>query len=215
MSKDDRITLMVKQQLESRGITDQRLLDAMRKIERHLFVNKRDEVFAYDDRPLQIGSGQTISQPYMVAIMTEILDLKGEERIIEIGTGSGYQTAILAELGKEVFTIERIDVLLNRAKKILINLNYNNIEFKVGDGTIGWKEKAPFDRIIITAAAPNIPEMLFDQLAVGGRMVVPVGKRFHQDLKLIVRMQDGEQKVMSRGGCLFVPLIGEDGWQND
>ena len=206
---------MVKQQLESRGITDQRLLDAMRKIERHLFVNKRDEVFAYDDRPLQIGSGQTISQPYMVAIMTEILDLKGEERIIEIGTGSGYQTAILAELGKEVFTIERIDVLLNRAKKILINLNYNNIEFKVGDGTIGWKEKAPFDRIIITAAAPNIPEMLFDQLAVGGRMVVPVGKRFHQDLKLIVRMQDGEQMVMSRGGCLFVPLIGEDGWQND
>jgi len=209
---DERLPIMIKQQLKQRGIVDERVLAAMSKIERHLFVNKSDVDLAYDDRPLGIGCGQTISQPLMVAIMTETLALKGDESILEIGTGSGYQTAILAELAKEVFTIERVKPLQQKAKTVLKELNYNNIQYKVGDGTIGWEDKAPFDRIVVTAAAPETPLRLFSQLGIGGRMVVPVGVRYSQELKLILKMEDGEMKVMDRGGCIFVPLIGEEGW---
>ena len=209
---DERLSVMVKQQLKQRGIIDERALSAMSKIERHLFVNKSDVDLAYDDRPLGIGCGQTISQPLMVAIMTEILALKGDETILEIGTGSGYQTAILAELVKEVYTIERMKPLQRKAKAVLKELNYSNIHYKVGDGTIGWTEKAPFDSIIVTAAAPEIPLSLFNQLAVGGRMVVPVGVRYSQELKLILKLEDGEMSVIDRGACIFVPLIGEEGW---
>lgn len=203
---------MVKQQLKQRGIVDERVLSAMSKVERHLFVNKSDIDVAYDDRPLVIGCGQTISQPLMVAIMTETLALEGNEKILEIGTGSGYQTAILAELGKEVYTIERISSLQNDAKNVLKKLNYNNIFFKVCDGTIGWDEKAPFNRIIVTAAAPEIPLRLFNQLTIGGMMAVPVGSRYSQELKLVIKTENGEMKVENRSRCIFVPLIGEEGW---
>ncbi len=215
MTPDDRIDYMVRHQLEARGIGDQRVLSAMRKIERHLFVSEKDDPFAYDDRPLNIGFFQTISQPYIVAYMTQVLELKGDERILEIGTGSGYQTAILAELGKEVFTIERIGALQDKAKEVLKSLNYDNIHYSQGDGSIGWLEHAPFDCIMITAAAPDIPEVLYSQLAPGGRMVVPVGGKLHQNLKLVRKTKNGRRKVESHFGCLFVPLIGEDGWKDD
>jgi len=215
MTPDDRIEYMVRHQLEARGIGDRRVLSAMRKIERHLFVAEKDDPFAYDDRPLNIGFFQTISQPYIVAYMTQVLELKGDERILEIGTGSGYQTAILAELGKEVFTIERIGALQDKAKEVLKRLNYDNIHYSHGDGSIGLLEHAPFDCIMITAAAPDIPDVLYGQLAPGGRMVVPVGGKLHQNLKLVRKTRDGRQKVESHFGCLFVPLIGEDGWKDD
>jgi protein-L-isoaspartate(D-aspartate) O-methyltransferase len=209
---NERLQVMVKQQLKQRGIVDERALSAMSKVERHLFVKKSDIDVAYDDRPLVIGHGQTISQPLMVAIMTEVLALEGNEKILEIGTGSGYQTALLAELGKEVYTIERIASLQDDAKYVLKKLNYSNIWFKVGDGTIGWAEEAPFDRIIVTAAAPEIPQSLFNQLAIGGMMAVPVGVRYMQELKLVLKMENGEMKVENRSRCIFVPLIGEEGW---
>ncbi len=212
---DERLKYMTDMQLKARGISDKRVLTVMGTIERHRFVLDRDYEIAYDDRPLHIGSNQTISQPLMVAIMTEELSLEGEERILEIGTGSGYQTAILSELGKEVFTIERIASLQKRAKKILKRLNYTNIQLKVGDGTIGWQEHAPFDCIIVTAAAPKIPQKLYEQLAIGGRLVVPVGGKFSQDLKRVTKSKDGKMKVENRSRCIFVPLIGEDGWKDD
>lgn len=212
---DERLKYLVDLQLKARGIRDKRVLTVMGTIERHRFVLDRDYEIAYDDRPLHIGSSQTISQPLMVAIMTEELSLKGDEKILEIGTGSGYQTAILAELGKEVFTIERIGSLQRQAKKILKNLKYENIHFKVGDGTVGWEEHAPYDSIIVTAAAPKIPQILYEQLAIGGRMVVPVGVKYAQDLKLVIKLKDGKMKVENRSRCIFVPLIGKEGWKSD
>ena len=207
--------MMVKQQIELRGIINKRVLNAMRSVDRSLYVNPGDDLYAYDDRPLFIGAGQTISQPYMVAIMTDVLDTKDENSVLEIGTGSGYQTAILAEMSRKVYTVERIKSLLESARKRLKKLNYTNIEFKTGDGTLGWQEHAPYDRIIVTAAAPDIPTVLFEQLAIGGRLVIPVGGKFLQELKLVLKDKHGQQKILKHGGCVFVPLIGKHGWKGD
>ena len=203
---------MVEQQIISRGIKDKRVLNAMMKVPRHLFVSKNLMNQAYEDHPLPIGEGQTISQPYIVALMTEALGLKGNEKVLEIGTGCGYQTAILAELCDRVYTIERIPSLSIRAKDALTHLGYDNVEFKVGDGTLGWPEAAPFNGIMVTAASPKIPQPLIDQLAMGGKMVIPVGDRLTQDLLLIERVPEGIKKT-SLGGVRFVDLIGKWGWQ--
>ncbi len=208
----NRREIMIKHQICARDVSSDIVLDAMNKIERHLFVLPKDKGSAYDDRPLGIGDGQTISQPYIVALMTELLELTGSEKILEIGTGSGYQTAILAELGSEVWTIERYESLSIVAEECLDRLGYNNIHFKVGDGTVGWTHKSPFDRIIVTAAAPKIPEILFQQLVTGGKMVVPVGERHLQDLKVISKTKAGQMESVDNCRCIFVPLIGEDGW---
>jgi len=203
---------MVKTQLMPRGIKDERVLNAMKKVPRHLFVNDSIQDRAYDDMALSIGDGQTISQPYMVAVMTELLELRGEEKVLEIGTGSGYQAAILAELAKEVYTIDRITVLAAQAEERFRSLGYNNIHIKVGDGTLGWPEQAPFDRIIITAGCPKIPEPLIEQLSEEGTIVAPVGDFFSQQL-LKVRKSRGRLSEEYHTPCVFVPLIGEYGWR--
>ena len=205
---------MVEGQLRRRGISDQRVLEAMAKIPRHAFVSPEYQASAYEDRPLPIGEGQTISQPYMVAVMTQSLGLKGEERVLEIGTGSGYQTALLAELANAVFTIERIQALIHRAEEILQKLGYENVFFLRGDGTEGWPEKAPFDGIMVTAGAPEIPQTLTSQLAEGGRLVIPVGPRYSQTLYIVTRKgnQFTEEEVT---GCVFVPLVGAHGWKEE
>lgn len=177
---------MVKTQIEARGVKDKAVLEAMRKVERHRFVPSEFEHFAYEDMPLPIGSGQTISQPYIVALMTELLQLKGKEKVLELGTGSGYQAAILAELTKEVYTIEILPELARRAEKLLKDLGYKNIKVKSGDGYLGWPESAPFDAIIVTCAPEKVPQPLIEQLAEGGRMVIPVGEAY-QELKLLVK----------------------------
>lgn len=205
---------MVRNQLVPRGIKDPRVLDAMRKVPRHLFVGSSLEHIAYDDKALPIAAGQTISQPYMVAVMTELLELKGGERVLEIGTGSGYQAAVLAGLAKEVFTIERIDSLGRTAEEIFRSLHYDNIRIKIGDGTLGWPEEAPFDGVIITAASPKIPEPLMEQLAVGGTLVIPVGSRYSQQLLRIRKTRDGIREEYHTP-CVFVPLIGEHGWPDE
>ena len=213
MSHDYRLARerMVKNQLISRGIKDKALLGAMGKIHRHLFVEEALRGEAYNDHPLPIGHKQTISQPYIVALMTQALALTGDEKTLEIGTGSGYQTAILARLSNKVYTIERIRPLMESARSLLIELGYTNILFKSFDGTLGWEEYAPFDAIIITAGAPEIPGPLLDQLADGGRMVIPIGDRFSQELIRVTRKKDRhvEEKL---GGCRFVDLIGVHGW---
>ncbi len=203
---------MVKEQLIRRGIHDERVLNAMRKVPRHLFVPPDLIEEAYNDYPLPIGYGQTISQPYMVALMTEALEIKENDKVLEIGTGSGYQTAILAELCKEVYTIERILPLLERAKEILRKLGYKNIHFRAGDGTLGWPENKPYDAIIVTAGAPKIPQPLLDQLAEGGRLVIPIGDRFSQELIKVTKLE-GEFIRENLGGCRFVDLIGIHGWK--
>jgi protein-L-isoaspartate(D-aspartate) O-methyltransferase len=202
---------MVKEQLIARGIRDERLLQAMGKIPRHLFIEEALTGEAYNDHPVPIGEKQTISQPYIVALMTEALELKGDESTLEIGTGSGYQTSILAELSSRVYTIERIKSLLVNARKLLAQLGYDNILFKAFDGTLGWKEYAPFDAIMITAGAPHIPRPLVDQLADNGRMIVPVGDKFTQEL-IKVQRKGKDLKQENLGGCRFVNLIGVHGW---
>jgi protein-L-isoaspartate(D-aspartate) O-methyltransferase len=204
---------MVKNQLIPRGITHRGVLEAMGKIHRHLFVEEALVGEAYNDHPLPIGHKQTISQPYIVALMTQALDLSGKEKTLEIGTGSGYQTAILAELSEKVYTIERIRPLMEGARNLLTHLGYSNILFKAFDGTLGWKESQPFDAIMVTAGAPKIPQPLMDQLADGGRLVAPVGDKFSQELIKVIKMKDGyEEKNL--GGCRFVDLIGVHGWQD-
>ncbi len=199
---------MVRYQIEARGIKDPRVLEAMRKVPRHLFVPLEYREFSYEDRPLPIGEGQTISQPYIIALMTQALDLKGDEKVLEVGTGSGYQAAILGELAKEVFSIELEKSLAERARKLLEELGYNNIHIKIGDGFFGLPEEAPFDRIIITCAAPRIPEPLIDQLKDGGRMVLPLGEMpYHQDL-ILVKKKGKEFEVEDLGGVVFVPMRG-------
>ncbi len=199
---------MVRYQIEARGIKDPRVLEAMRKVPRHLFVPLEYREFSYEDRPLPIGEGQTISQPYIIALMTQALDLKGDEKVLEVGTGSGYQAAILGELAKEVFSIELEKSLAERAKKLLEQLGYDNIHVIVGDGFFGLSEEAPFDRIIITCAAPRIPEPLIDQLKDGGRMVLPLGEMpYHQDL-ILVKKKGKELEVEDLGGVVFVPMRG-------
>lgn len=199
--------------LERKGIRDPLVLAAMREIKRHQFVPSNLRGRAYEDTPLAIGEGQTISQPFMVARMTELLRLQGDEKVLEIGTGSGYQAMVLAKLSEKVFTVERITALAKIAKERFEKQDAFNIVQKVGDGTLGWAAFAPFDRIIVTAGAPEIPERLFAQLAEGGIMVIPTGPRRVQDLKIVTK-QNGNMIVKSAGGCVFVPLLGTEGWRD-
>lgn len=201
---------MVDEQLIPRGIKNQNVLNAFYKLERHKFIPEELRSSAYADFPLPIGEGQTISQPYIVALMTECLNLTGQEKVLEIGTGSGYQAAILAELAKEVYSIERFDALARRAQTLIKELGYNNIEIKVGDGTLGWKETAPFDRIIITAASPQVPAPLTEQLKESGKLILPLGESFNQVLT-VVEKKKGRLESIGVCGCVFVPLVGEYG----
>ena len=203
---------MVEEQLIPRGIEDPRVIDAFLKVERHRFIPEELRGSAYADYPVPIGEGQTISQPYIVALMTECLDLSGDEEVLEIGTGSGYQAAILAELSSQVYSIERFPSLAERAESLLQNLGYINIKIKVGDGTLGWPEEAPFSRIIVTAAAPEVPLPLAEQLSEGGKMILPLGETFSQVLTLIEKKK-GQLKAESICGCVFVPLIGKFGYK--
>jgi protein-L-isoaspartate(D-aspartate) O-methyltransferase len=205
---------MVEEQIFSRGINDAKLIAAMKKIPRHLFLEEALQGQAYSDHPLPIGEKQTISQPYMVALMTEALLLTGKEKVLEIGTGSGYQTAILAKLSEKVFSIERIRPLALRARKLLYELGYFNVEIKIFDGTLGWMEESPFDAIMVTAGSPDIPQTLVDQLAIGGRLVIPVGDAFVQDLIRVIKTEEGIKKE-DLGGCRFVKLIGKYGWEKE
>jgi protein-L-isoaspartate(D-aspartate) O-methyltransferase len=202
---------MVEEQLIPRGIHDHATLKAMRTVPRHLFVDDAMYSSAYGDHPLPIGSGQTISQPYIVALMTQALQLKGHERVLEIGTGSGYQAAILSRMCERVYTIERIDSLLVRARKIFDKLHYHNITSRIDDGTTGWPSEAPFDGILVTAGGPEIPEPLLTQLADPGRMVIPVGDQYVQELQLLEK-SDGKTHVQVIEQVRFVNLIGAHGW---
>lgn len=202
---------MVSQQLAARDISDQRVLDAVRALPRHRFVPRSEQRHAYEDRPLRIGRGQTISQPYIVALMTQLLGLEGHERVLEIGTGSGYQAALLAHLAAEVHTIERHASLAERAAVVLDQLGLDNVHIHIGDGSLGWPEAAPYDAIIATAAAPRAPQALLDQLADGGRLVLPVGAGTRQSLQ--VWRRDGDTLTHEDiVPVAFVPLIGEQGW---
>ena len=204
---------MIKNHLIARGIKDEKVLQVLRKIPRHLFIEEALAGEAYNDHPVPIGEKQTISQPYIVALMTEALELTDTDKTLEIGTGSGYQTAILAELSSRVYTIERIKPLLVGARKLLADLGYSNILFKAFDGTLGWKRYEPFDAIIVTAGAPSLPEPLIRQLADKGRMVIPVGDRYSQELlKITKNGENAEQE--SLGGCRFVNLVGIHGWKD-
>jgi protein-L-isoaspartate(D-aspartate) O-methyltransferase len=205
---------MVAEQLARRGIRDARVLRALGRVPRHRFVDEALAGRAYGDYPLPIGERQTISQPYMVALMTEALELAGHERVLEIGTGSGYQTAILAELCSKVFSIERIKSLADRAVRTLDSLGYYNVLVRVGDGSLGWREEAPFDAILVTAGAPTIPEALVVQLAPKSRLVVPVGDAYSQELQKGVKEEEG-MRWTNLGGCVFVKLIGERGWSSE
>jgi protein-L-isoaspartate(D-aspartate) O-methyltransferase len=196
---------MVKNQIERRGVKDKRVLEAMRKVPRELFIGQRDVRFAFCDGPLSIGHGQTISQPYIVAYMTDMLKLRSGDRVLEVGTGSGYQTAILAELAADVYTIEVIEDLSLQAQARLADQGYRNIHFRVGDGVLGWSEAAPFDGIMLTAAPDSVPEGLVDQLAVGGRMIAPVGL-YEQYLELFVRKESGIDRRRLIG-VRFVPMV--------
>jgi len=191
---------------------DERVLSAMSRVPRHLFVPPELAHSAYDNIPLPIGLNQTISQPYIVALMTEKLELTADKKVLELGTGSGYQTAILAELAGQVITIERLPELLEKAKAILKYLGYRNIEMHPAEEVLGWKSGAPYDAIITTAGAPNLPDSLVAQLAIEGRLVIPVGSRYDQDLHLIIRHQKAIEDI-NLGGCRFVSLIGKDAWE--
>ncbi|MCK4308259.1 protein-L-isoaspartate(D-aspartate) O-methyltransferase [candidate division WOR-3 bacterium] len=204
---------MVEEQVKSRGICDENVIQAMLKVERHLFVPKRLQDEAYEDYPLQIGESQTISQPYMVAAMTAELELSPEDKVLEIGTGSGYQSAILAEIVSEVFTIEWIDMLAKRAKLLLEELDYKNIFVEIGDGSLGWQGNAPYDGILVTSGAPEMPELLFEQLRENGRLVIPIGGRIVQTLTKITKIK-GKSHKKQLFDCMFVPLLGVYGWKN-
>lgn len=203
----------IARQVRERGITDPRVLDALARISRARFLPPLQRPYADDDRAVPIGLDQTISQPYMVAVMTHELALSGTERVLEIGTGSGYQTAVLAELASEVFTIERLATLSLRARSLLDGLSYTKIRYRIGDGTVGWPEEAPFDRILITAGAPGFPSALFNQLAEGGRLVAPLGDESSQELTLVRKVQ-GKPQMRVIMACRFVKLIGEEGWSD-
>lgn len=202
---------MVELQLRARDIVDARVLDAMERVPRELFVPPEERPHAYDDAALPIGAGQTISQPYMVARICEVLALEGPERVLDVGTGSGYQAAVLAELAAEVVTIERIPELAEGAQRALAQAGYENVGVRVGDGTLGVPDLAPFKAIAVAAAAPDVPETLYEQLEPGGRMAIPVGRRRAQDLLLVVRSPEGPAVIRSVP-CRFVPLLGEEGF---
>ncbi|MBI4365634.1 MAG: protein-L-isoaspartate(D-aspartate) O-methyltransferase [Deltaproteobacteria bacterium] len=203
---------MVEEQLRAGGIRDERVLAAMGKVPRHAFVEEALRGRAYGDYPLSIGEGQTISQPLMVALMTEVLRLHGTEKVLEIGTGCGYQTAILCELAREVYSVERIARLSHRARRVLYDLGYLRFRLRIGDGSTGWPEAAPFDRIIVTAAGPSVPPAYLEQLTPEGRLVIPVGGGDQQILKLVYRTGDRTVEE-ALGACRFVRLIGEYGWK--
>jgi protein-L-isoaspartate(D-aspartate) O-methyltransferase len=205
---------MVEDQIIARGIQDPRVIAAMKKVPRHLFVEEALQGQAYSDHPLPIGEKQTISQPYMVALMTETLLLTGRDKVLEIGAGSGYQTCILAEIALKVFSIERIRSLAIQVRKLVYELGYLNVEIKFSDGTLGWMEESPFDAIMVTAGSPGIPQPLVDQLAVGGRLVIPVGDPTDQELIRVTRTEGGIKKE-DLGGCRFVRLIGQHGWDEE
>jgi len=203
---------MVKTQLIPRGIRDPRVLNAMKEVRRDLFVEEALVGEAYNDHPLPIGHNQTISQPFIVALMTEALALEGNEKVLEIGTGSGYQTAILARLADRVYTVERIRPLMIKARGLLADLGYHNVLFKAFDGTLGWQEYAPYDAVIVTAGAPSIPQPLMEQLAENGRLIIPLGNRFSQELTKVIRKR-GTYRQENLGGCRFVDLVGIHGWK--
>jgi len=203
---------MVKTQLISRGIFDKLVLDAMKKVPRERFLPKELEGSAYDDCALPIGEGQTISQPYMVAIMTEKLGLSGGEKVLEIGTGSGYQAAVLSEIASEVITIERIPAIAERSRKLFDELGYKNIKVILGDGTLGLPQVAPFGGIIVTAGAPSLPKPLIEQLSDGGKLVIPVGETFEQTLTIVTK-HGGKLDIERSICCVFVPLVGKYGWE--
>lgn len=194
-------------------IKDKRVLEAMSRIPREKFVPPDFRHQAYEDRPLPIGEEQTISQPYIIALMTQALELTGKEKVLELGTGSGYQTAILAELAKRVISVERVPFLAESARKLLDSLGYNNVEVHLAGDTLGWPPEAPYDAIMVTAGAPSVPEDLLNQLAIGGLMVIPVGTRYMQELCKITRRQEGNI-IRNLGGCRFVSLIGKNAWKN-
>jgi protein-L-isoaspartate(D-aspartate) O-methyltransferase len=196
-----------------RSIKDERLLRVMASIPRELFVPKEYQQSAYDDRPLPIGMGQTISQPFIVAMMTEALELKGDEKVLEIGTGSGYQAAILAELAKYVITVERHSELVGNAENVLIKLGYTNVEVRQAGADLGWPEAAPYDAIIVSAGAPKIPQQLVNQLVENGRMIIPVGSRYEQNLVKVLKVGN-ELQTVNLGPCRWVPLIGEGAWDD-
>ena len=204
---------MVEDQLRTRGIRDERVLAAMGKVQRHLFVSENLQDRAYDDSALPIGEGQTISQPYMVALMTELLELKGHEKVLEIGTGSGYQAAVLSLLASEVFSVERVELLALGARRLMEKLEYANVRIIVSDGTAGLPQESPFDGIIVAAGAPEIPQQYIDQLEDNGRLVIPVGSRYSQILYNIRKTVEGIKTSFSTA-CVFVPLIGESGWKD-
>jgi len=206
---------MVEGQVIARGVTDERVIDAMLKVPRHKFVEEAFENQAYQDAPLPIGEKQTISQPYMVAVMSEALNLTGVETVLEVGTGSGYQAAVLALLADRVFSLERIPSLARRARKVLDDCGFSKVNIRVADGTQGWREMAPFDAIVVTAGAPEVPREYLVQLVVGGRLVIPVGDRDSQVLMRITRTGESEYKEERLLGCRFVPLIGSHGWQDE
>jgi len=206
---------MVETQIVARGVKDRRVIEAMLKIPRHLFVQEAMASQAYNDTSLPIGDKQTISQPYMVALMTEMLAPRGSETVLEIGTGSGYQAAVLSALARRVCTIERIPNLAAKARRLFDTLGLTNIAMKIDDGTVGWAGEAPFDAIIVTAGAPVIPEALISQLAAGGRLIIPVGDQLNQELVRLVKNEDGTLSQEKSVACRFVKLIGRDGWSEN
>ena len=203
---------MVRRQIEARGIVDAKVLAAMEKVPRHLFVSEALRDQAYGDFPLPIGAQQTISQPFIVAEMTQALELTKDDRVLEIGTGSGYQAAILAEIAYRVYTIERINTLYINTRRLFDQLRYHNILTRYSDGTTGWRDESPFDAIIVTAGSPSVPQVLVEQLSIGGRLVLPVGNEHSQELIKLVKDEDGIHQT-ELGGCRFVKLVGEYGWQ--
>ena len=203
---------MLSQHLEARGILDERVLEAFARVPREVFIPEALHGQVYADHPLPIGDGQTISQPYIVAEMLSALNLDGSETVLEVGVGSGYQTALLAVLTRWVYGIERHIGLLSAARTAIESLGLNNVALRVGDGTLGWREQGPYDAIVVSAAAPEVPEPLLSQLAVGGRMVIPVGPKDTQTLLLLTHGEDGQIYSEQRQGCRFVPLIGRFGW---
>ena len=205
--------LRLMQQL-AHEIRDRRVLDVMSRVPRELFVPPSSQQAAYENIPLPIEMGQTISQPFIVALMTEAMELTGKEKVLEVGTGSGYQTAILCELANRVVSIERHQKLLDRAKDVLTLLGFTNVELHLAEKALGWPKGAPYDAIIVTAGAPSVPQELVDQLTVGGRLVIPVGSRFEQDLMKVVKLKVGLAST-NLGACRFVPLIGEGAWGED
>lgn len=203
---------MVETQIARRGVTNQRILDAMRKVPRERFVEEGFEEFAYEDSPLRIGQGQTISQPFVVAHMIDAAKLEPGDRVLEVGAGSGYAAAVIAEIAAEVFTIERHAALGEAARRRLKTLGFDNVELRIGDGTTGWPEKAPFDAVIVAAGAPAAPMALKEQLEIGGRLIIPVGEERSQRLIRITRLAADRFGEEDLGGVMFVPLIGEQGW---